>query len=189
MSFSAGVRHIRLAHFRRKIDGYVCWEGWEGEAPAEPLTTTMHPRKHPTHGVIAIDNVSTIVFVTICTKDREPWLATRENQLLLRSIWDKATAWFVGRYVLMPDHLHLFASPGLPEITLEKWVQYWKSQFTKQRRMPGCRWQTDHWDYRLRRPEDYDSKSEYVVNNPVRHGLAQRAADWPFQGCIYELRW
>jgi len=31
---------------------------------------------------------------------------------LLCSVWREATAWLVGRYVIMPDHVHLFAAPG-----------------------------------------------------------------------------
>ena len=149
----------------------------------------MQQRKHPVDGVEIIDNVPTIVFLTVCTKDRKPWLATEENHGILRAVWKEATAWFVGRYVIMPDHLHLFAAPGIPELPLENWVKYWKSQFSKRKKDPECRWQTDHWDYRLRKPNDYDGKWEYVVGNPVRHQLAARAEEWPFQVCVFELRW
>lgn len=89
----------------------------------------------------------------------------------------------------MPDHLHLFAAPGQPELSLERWVTYWKSQFSKQVRARQYRWQTDHWDTRLRREESYEAKWEYAVNNPVRHGLVSHPNDWPFQGEIFELRW
>jgi putative transposase len=104
----------------------------------------------------------------------------------------------------MPDHIHLFAAPGpivdsnrlsgsfaLPGtvIPFDNWVRYWKSQFSKRHRNPAHRWQTDHWDTRLRRSESYASKWEYVRNNPVRHGLVKSAEDWPFQGRIHDLLW
>src|SRR5437870_5293667 len=54
----------------------------------------------------------TIVFLTVCTKDRRPWLATDETHDLLREVWIASAAWLVGRYVVMPDHVHLFARPG-----------------------------------------------------------------------------
>jgi putative transposase len=104
-------------------------------------------------------------------------------------VWTEATAWYVGRYVLMPDHLHLFATPGESGLSLEAWVKYWKSQFRKKHGNPTKRMQTDHWDTRLRREESYDMKWDYVVNNPVRHGLVAKAEDWPYQGEIFELRW
>jgi hypothetical protein len=36
------------------------------------------------------------------------------------------------------------------------------------------RWQTDHWDRRLRSDESYAEKWEYVRCNAVRHGLVAR---------------
>jgi putative transposase len=147
------------------------------------------PRKHPTHGVFIFPNEPTIVFLTVCTKDRVRWLASPDIHELLRSVWTAATAWFVGRYMIMPDHIHLFATPGSPELPLENWVKYWKSQFSKHHHDPTHRWLTDHWDTRLRDQNGYSEKWDYVVNNPVRHGLVERAEEWPYQGEIYELRW
>ena len=146
-------------------------------------------RHHPIHGVRIRSNAPTIVFLTVCTRDRRPWLATPENHNLLRSIWSQATAWRTGRYVLMPDHLHLFAAPGESELPLDNWVRYWKSQFGKTIGNPDCRWQTDHWDRRLRSGERYTEKWEYVRANPVRRGLVERVEDWPFQGEVFELDW
>ena len=159
----------------------------EGEAPAEP--SLPRARKHPAHGVHSSVLQPTIVFLTVCTKGRAPWLATPEVHENLRSVWRAATDWAVGRYVLMPDHLHLFPAPGPTERTLDTWVRYWKSRFRKRDANPSHRWQTDHWDTRLRDDENYESKWEYVKNNPVRHGLVERSDDWPFQGTMNDLPW
>ncbi len=83
-------------------------------------------------------------------------------------------------------------------------MQFWKSQFTKQfhkeliasswdgeapAEPPHARlWQSRHWDRRLRSGESYGAKWDYVLNNPVRHGLVTDAADWPFQGELHQLR-
>jgi putative transposase len=150
---------------------------------------TIPDRRHPAHGVRNRLNEPIIVFLTVCTKHRAAWLATSINHALLREVWTQATGWLVGRYVIMPDHLHLFAAPGSLVIELDPWVRYWKSQFTKQHPEKGDRWQTDHWDSRLRSGESYDSKWEYVVQNPVRHGLVERAEDWPYQGELFHLPW
>ncbi len=175
----------------------------EGEAPAEPfevrfdwctIMTTPNPKRlpkrtHPSHGVREQFKEPTIVLLTVCTKDRRPWLATPENHYVLREVWSQATAWLVGRYVIMPDHIHLFAGPGSLVAGFDAWVSYWKSQFTKHRPTVRGRWQPDHWDSRLRRTESYDAKWEYVVNNPVRHGLVERAEQWPYQGELNHLPW
>ncbi len=87
----------------------------EGEAPAEPLRAappTPRHRRHPAHGVLACAHAPTIVFVTACTRNRQPWLANAAVHALLRAVWTEADAWLVGRYALMPDHLHLFCAPN-----------------------------------------------------------------------------
>src|SRR5437588_872285 len=75
------------------------------------------------------------------------------------------------------------------EHSTDRWVRYWKSQFTKRHCNPAHRWHPNHWDTRLRASESYESKGEYVRSNPVRHGLVERAEDWPFQGEIHVLPW
>ena len=148
-----------------------------------------HGRRIPAHGVDISDGHPTIVFVTACTRRRERWLADEGHHRLLRDVWLETDAWMVGRYVLMPDHLHLFAAPRDGTHPLEAWVRLWKSRFSKRLANPSLRWQADCWDTRLRNHESYANKWEYVRNNPVRHGLAQRAEDWPFQGELNVLPW
>jgi len=70
-------------------------------------------RKHPVH-LPPREQFSTpvIVFVTICTKNRKPILANTDAYALLRDAWIAADSWLVGRYVVMPDHMHLFCAPA-----------------------------------------------------------------------------
>jgi len=94
------------------------------------------------------------------------WLAHPEVHETLVAVWRDARAWLMGRYVIMPDHIHFFAVPGELEIRLEKWLQYWKSMFAKQHARPRGRWQPDCWDTWLLGRESYESKWEYVRQNP-----------------------
>lgn len=89
----------------------------------------------------------------------------------------------------MPDHLHLFAGCSESDFTLEQWMKYWKSDFSRRFGRPECRWQTDHWDTRVRAATAYEEKWHYMLENPVRHGLVAHADDWPYKGEIYPLRW
>jgi putative transposase len=149
----------------------------------------MFLRKKPAHGVRIYPDRPTIVFVTVCTQARRPWLATEKNHRTLREVWESALAWTVGRYVLMPDHLHVFTCPGTLDVPLDNWVRYWKSQFTKRSSDPAQVWQTDHWDTRLRHEESHEEKWSYVRNNPVRAGLVESPENWPFQGELNHLPW
>ena len=150
-------------------------------------------RKHPVHQPVheAYDT-PIIVCVTVCTKDRKKILGNDRVHLLLLEAWSAADEWMVGRYVIMPDHIHLFCAPAAvrPQPP-PRWMNYWKS-FTA-RRWPqpdeGPIWQRHFWDTQLRRGESYDAKWDYVVQNPVRAGLVESVADWPHQGEMNLLRW
>lgn len=137
-------------------------------------------------------NVPIIIFVTVCTKDRKSILATSSVGDLSLNAWTTDPSWLVGRYVIMPDHIHLFCSPAvLPVQSLAKWIRFWKSHVTRNstgpKRFPV--WQRHFWDTQLRRGESYEEKWQYVVENPVRAGLAKRSEDWPYQGELNILAW
>jgi REP element-mobilizing transposase RayT len=136
-------------------------------------------------------NRSIIIFLTVCTKDRRPVLSNSSMHACLRNTWANATHWLVGRYVVMPDHVHLFCAPGaLPVKPLSGWVRYWKATVSKAAgAAEGTFWQTDFWDTQLRQHESYDTKWGYVANNPVRIGLVPRTEVWPYQGELNLLRW
>lgn len=146
-------------------------------------------RKHPAHGVLFVDGQPTITFDTVCTKDRSCWLANDAVHQLLREVWLEADTWLMGRYVIIPDHIHFFAAATRSAISYDNWVKYWKSQFTKRHKTPEHRWLTDHWDVRVRTETMYVEKWDYMLQNPMRAGLVKKPEDWPWQGVIHELSW
>ncbi|MCX7778530.1 MAG: hypothetical protein N2381_10845, partial [Armatimonadetes bacterium] len=129
---------------------------------------TLPQRRRPHHNVIIKPNHPVIVFITVCMKDREPWLANCEVHEILISVWREATAWLVGRYVLMPDHVHLFASPGELDVPLGVWISYWKAQFSRRHKNPDHRWQTGYWDTQLRRSESRYLLKSLLVRSKAR---------------------
>ncbi len=148
------------------------------------------PNRHkPASGVRIDSGEPTIVFVTVCTKDRRRWLDCEEAHRQLLAVWQQADAWLVGHYVLMPDHLHLFAAPRDLRFTIEQWITFWKSQFTRSHAHPDWLWQPSAFHHRLRRQDSYSQKWIYVQENPVRAGLVSHPADWPFQGFLHPLIW
>ncbi|HTL67503.1 MAG TPA: transposase [Lacunisphaera sp.] len=136
-----------------------------------------------------------IVFLTVCTRLRVCLLADEVPHSILRDVWRQSAVrngWFVGRYVLMPDHVHLFAQVTREACALADWVRIWKSISATRinRHFARCEplWQSDYFDRYLRSTDDYRHKWEYVLANPVRKGLAPAPAQWPFAGVIHELR-
>jgi putative transposase len=154
----------------------------------KPRPRNWHdPRKQPVHGVIQSSDHPTIVFLTVCTKDRKKWLATESVHRQLLDAWRAAGGWRVSRYVIMPDHVHLFAGWDGGQWGLDSWCKYWKALFSKSHQNPEHRWQTGYWDTRLKSYEQFQSKWDYVRDNPVRHNLVSTKNEWPFQGVLYEF--
>jgi REP element-mobilizing transposase RayT len=150
-------------------------------------------RKHPVHlAARERHNTPVIVFITVCTKERKRILANDKSHELIRDAWRLKNEWLVGRYVIMPDHIHLFCAPGtMPREPLTPWMKFWKSHAA--RSSPKIRdapiWQREFWDTQLRREQSYAQKWEYVMQNPVRAKLVAAAEDWPYQGELNELPW
>ena len=155
-----------------------------GDAPYDDIG-----RKHPARGVHIFSDQPTIVFLTVCTEDRKPWLATPAVHEHLRAAWQSAEAWLVGYYLLMPDHLHLFCAPHDLNFILEKWLTFWERQFRRLHKDADCRWQPNGFHHRLRREDNYTEKWNYIRENPLRKGLVKNMDDWPYKGMMNTLRW
>jgi len=101
-----------------------------------------------------------------------------------------ADAWSVGRYMIMPDHVHLFCAPArYPRIGIGPWSTFFKRRVTEHYGVRDWAWQSNAWDTQLRNRAHYHDKWEYVRQNPVRKALVQRAEDWPWQGELNVLQW
>lgn len=157
-------------------------------------------RHKPAKGVRIGIGEPTIVCVTVCSENRVPWIAQPQSHKLLVESWNEARAWLIGYYPLMPDHLHMFCAPNDLNVTFDTWMRYWKRLFTqkaqelsRQGERDGnsisWRFQSGHWDTRLRRSENYTEKWHYLRENPVEDGLVKNAAEWLYQGMLNVLQW
>ena len=183
----------------------------------------MNDREHPDrrrpahHPPIERFNEPVIVLATVCTQNRKPALACDAVHRICREVWQAADFWHAGRYVIMPDHIHLFCAPGrIPMPGMRQWVEFWKSQIARRCSdvsgepttvaaisdknpddtevvPPGRKrfklWQRDFWDTQMRFRAHYDEKWAYVRMNPVRQGLVGVPDEWPFQGEVFPLAW
>jgi len=97
----------------------------------------------------------------------------------------------VGRYVLMPDHLHLFARFAPDALSLSDWMKSLKnflSKLWREQGQPARHWQKGFFDHIIRSEESYAEKWRYVAENPVRKNLVARPEDWPYAGEVHVLR-
>ena len=140
-------------------------------------------------------NRSPFYFVTFNTYKRVPFLARAEIHDALRAFCARAHEQFgisTGRYVLMPDHIHLFVAFPQQGITLGNWIQSLKTVVGKELLRVGVQkphWQEGFFDHVLRSGESYSMKWDYVRMNPVRAGLCTHADGWPYQGEVVSLRY
>ena len=86
------------------------------------------PYKHLSHVPPAHDGM--IIFFTVVVYGRRKILNSDLAHETLRGIWDKSgemNGWFVGDYILMPDHVHFFARAQRDADRMRAWVRMWKS--------------------------------------------------------------
>jgi putative transposase len=124
-----------------------------------------------------------LYFVTFNTHQRRPLLA---NPGVHDAFVDFAAEAerrniAVGRYVIMPDHVHLFVA-GDQSFVLQQWIRVLKRVLSKAIAAPLPHWQQGFFDHLIRSGESYAQKWEYVRENPVRAGLVTDSDAWPYQG-------
>ncbi len=86
------------------------------------MSDKLPNRKRSAEGVLFIEGKPTVIFDTVCTKNRTKWLSDESVHSLLIDVWQQSWAWLVGRYVIMPDHIHFFAWATESSIDYEDWV-------------------------------------------------------------------
>jgi REP element-mobilizing transposase RayT len=132
-----------------------------------------------------------VFFITTCAFRRHPILATPSAAAILKAEWESAPArhrWNVARYVIMPDHVHFFCTPGQDASSLETFVGRWKEWTAKGliRELNYAKpvWQLEFSDHLIRSEKSCVEKWDYVYRNPVRAGLVTQPEDWPYSGEI-----
>ncbi len=90
-------------------------------------------RKSPAHQpILDISKRSNIVFLTVCSSERKQIFDNENAYLLIRQSWAIESSWKVGRYVILPDHIHMFCAPAiLIAEPMTSWVKYWKSYVSR----------------------------------------------------------
>jgi len=137
-----------------------------------------------------------VYFITTCTIGRRPILANAAaHEILRKELYDLKDryGWAIGRYTVMPDHVHFFAAsfdngPGasksLPTV-IGKWKEWTAKRLTTTAGITGPIWQREFFDHLLRSEESRSEKWEYIRKNPERLNLVANADDWPYSGWIH----
>ena len=147
-------------------------------------------RQTPAAGAHIFLGQPNIFYITVNSKDGVPWIANTAVQNSLIEPWSKEeTAWLIGYYLLMPDHLHFFCAPNDLHFGIDQWVEFWKRQFSRNQKNAAWAWQRKSFHHRLRDRLEYEEKLAYARENPIRKNLVRRSEDWPSQGRIHDIQW
>ncbi len=134
---------------------------------------------------------TSLYFITFNTLHRKPLLARQEifDAFIAYAHKNALAGRAIGRFVIMPDHIHLFVRIGR-DSKLNDFIRLLKQSLTmelKGKGESGDVWQPGFFDHLLRHSESYYEKWNYVRKNPVRAGLVEHSDEWPWQGEIVRI--
>jgi REP element-mobilizing transposase RayT len=98
---------------------------------------------------------------------------------------DAEAGWRVTAAVAMPNHVHFILQPvrAAPE-PLRTTLRTWKGRTARLANLAlgrrGAFWQEDWFDRWLRTAHEETRVTDYILQNPVKAGLARTWMDWPW---------
>ncbi len=145
-------------------------------------------------------------FITFSVAQRRRLLDHDHPKRILLGVLNEELTSHVARcigFVVMPDHVHAiiwFSATGRLSRFMHAWKR--KSSFhirawyrrTTPRYFDGFGegnrfWQPKYYSFEIYSTSKLQEKLRYVHDNPVRAGLVERAADWPWSSALwYERR-
>jgi len=135
-----------------------------------------------------------VYFITICTAGKKPYLKDAGIAGVIVDGMEfrrKGKEIILFCYCVMPDHVHMLLSlaQGYNK-TLIDWVSDFKRYSAKSIKVAhGIEhlWQKNFYDHVVRNDESLIKVAEYIVNNPVRKGMASEWKEYPYSRMIDPL--
>ena len=154
-------------------------------------------------------------FFTVVTFQRQPILVNDFARGILHQAWMEVNKRFPFETVavcLLPDHLHCIwrlpegdanYSTRLKEIKRRFSTGYLQEigpggerNASRQRKHEAAIWQRRFWEHTIENEEDLEVHLDYIHYNPIKHGLVEKAKDWPYSSFaryvkegIYDKDW
>ena len=126
-------------------------------------------------------------FVTLCTDHR--WILPEHVRSIVLDccLRDNGEKFDLRVAVVMPDHVHMIFTPlvdnqAMEVCSLAEIMEAIKGasahKVNKVLGRKGRVWQPESFDHVLRSSESLDAKIQYILENPVRHGLVDSWTDY-----------
>ena len=154
-------------------------------------------------------------FFTVVTYRRQNILCDIPLRTALREAVTKTRQhhpFTIDAWVLLPDHLHCIWT--LPEgdadfsmrwsrikryVSIATKERYRNSEWltdSKKKHRESTLWQRRFWEHRIRDQDDFNQHLDYIHYNPVKHGLCEHPAEWPYSTLhryvrenVYPINW
>lgn len=132
-------------------------------------------------------------FFTVTLRDRRSSILVEQIAALREALQTtrRARPFRIDAMTVLPDHIHaIWTLPPDDHDYSGRWRAI-KAGFTRATRKRGASlhadrrgeyglWQRRFWEHLIRDHTDFARHVEYIHFNPVRHGLVERPADWPW---------
>jgi len=133
-----------------------------------------------------------IYMVTGSTLYKKPFLDKEEKRAnFLEILFErtKVLGWALHAWAVMTDHYHFIAQSPENAYSLKmltEGVHSINAKFVNQvDNTPRRRIWYNYWDTCLQTEASYYSRMNYVILNPVKHGLVENPEDYPFSSYRY----
>jgi putative transposase len=132
-------------------------------------------------------------FLTFCTHNRGRLFVRADAVEVVRAQIARASTeqhMSLIAYCFMPDHVHLLVEGQSDDSDCRRFIARAKqySGFYYQASFGRRLWQRYGYEHVLRNEQAAVSIARYIVENPVRAGMAAAAQDYPFSGSsVYTL--
>lgn len=87
-------------------------------------------------------------------------------------------------YCIMPDHLHIIIQPRSAKYNISEIMRHIKGSFARAYnnliRKNGIIWQRRFFDTILQTEEEFLTRLNYILQNPVRAGIMNEAKEYPY---------
>jgi len=125
--------------------------------------------------------------VTAATAGKEHFFASDELLDMLESLLKETIEEYkigLRAWALFPNHYHLIILTYPESRPLKSFMNHFHSMSARKLNMltqlPGRKVWFQYWDTQLTYQASYYTRLNYVMNNPVKHGLVQSAEEYPW---------
>ncbi len=132
-------------------------------------------------------------FFTVTLHNRRATYLTDHIELLRNAMRQTAQRrpFQTHAIVILPDHLHaIWTLPPADNDYPARWRSI-KANVSRDLAAQGIKidktprgeyllWQKRYWEHTIQNDDDFRRHVDYIHYNPVKHGLVNRVADWPY---------